>query len=173
MIIRLLLIINQFTFIRMDKLVIDYSMNRRRKILYLVLGIFHVILGVAALTAAFVQKLHGVIVLVLILYTALGVVFLGGILIKLHKYLIIDEDAITVKSNSRRFPFKVAWSDIKSVTLFPNTLHLQTGKGDINVPLGVIGFQDVRRIKKQMQGIASQKGIPCIRYKSIRRKVQM
>lgn len=157
----------------MDKLVIDYSMNRRRKIMYFVLGIFHVILGVAALTAAFVQKLHGIIVLVLILYTALGIVFLGGFMIKLRKYLIIDEDTITVKSNSRRFPFKIAWADVKSVTLFPNTLHLQTEKGDIDVPLGVIGFQDVRRIKKQIQNLASQKGIPCIRYKTIRRKIQM
>ncbi len=154
----------------MEKLIIDYSMNKRRKTLYFILGSVHIILGSLALTAAFIQKLHGIIVLVLVLYTALGVVFLAGIFLKLHKYLIIDNESIIVKSNSRMHPFKVWWKDIRSVTLYPNTLRIHTTPKDIDVPLSVVGFRDVRLIKNQMEFLCTTKNIPCVRYKTIRRK---
>lgn len=153
----------------MERLLIDYSIGRRRQIAYVLLGVFHILLGGAALTMVLVNRYSILIVIVAALYTGLGVVFISGVLNKLHKYVKIDEETMIFKDAAAKHPIRLHWKDILSVTIYPHQIRVHEKERNVDIQLSVINFRDVRRVKDEIQKIAIKKEIPCVRFKTIRR----
>ncbi|MGL4293162.1 MAG: hypothetical protein ACRCSQ_06265 [Bacteroidales bacterium] len=153
----------------MEKLNIDYSMGRGKKATFLLLGSIHVVIGSIALIGALIQHLHLLIIIALSIYTGMGIIIVTGMVNRLHHYITIDEKQLVFKSNFNRSASKFNWDEIHSVILSPSRIRLITGNQSIDVNMGVLRFQDIRRIKNQIADIAAKKGIPCQRIKQIRK----
>lgn len=154
----------------MEKLNIDYSMGKGRKATFLLVGSIHVLIGTIALIGAIIQGLHPLIIGAIAIYAGMGAVVLSGMLTRLRHYITIDDDQLIFKSNFNRSASKFNWGEIRKIILSPSGIRLLTNDKDIDVNMGVLRFKDIRRIKNQIEKIATQKGIPCIRLKNIRKK---
>ncbi|MEG1616168.1 MAG: hypothetical protein RR202_07645 [Bacteroidales bacterium] len=154
----------------MEKFKIEYSPGKRHKRGYLVLGILHILLGGAALIVAFKYNPRPLVLLVISLYLGLGFVFLSGVLNKLRKYVVIDDYSMAFKNATAKYPTRIHWNGVKSITLYPSMVVFTGAKGNREINLGFMRFKDVRKIKKQIEKIADQKGIPYIRYNTINRQ---
>ena len=154
----------------MEILDIDYSMGRRKKTNFLLLGSIHVLIGTIALIGAIFQRLPYLIIIAIAVYAGMGAIILSGMFNRLHHYIKIDEEELVFKSNFNRSATRFNWSNINRIILSPSGIRLLTHEKDVQVNAGVLSFRDLRRIKNQIERIAIKKNIPCIRLKQIRKK---
>lgn len=154
----------------MEKLNIDYSMNRGKRTTYLLLGSIHVLIGTIALIGAIVQRIHILVILAIAVYAGMGAAILISMFNRLHHYINIDDERLVFKSNFNRSATTFDWNEIRTIILSPSGVRLLTANKDLTVNMGVLRFHDIRRIKNQIEKIAHEKGISCIRMKQIRNK---
>ena len=150
-----------------EHLSMDYSLLRGKKSTYLLLSSIHILIGIVILIVVIVQQSGIGLAVVAGCYIAIGFVFFSRLFTQLHQYILINNDAITLKSLNNKSEQLFKWEDIISVILSPGKFIIIQKNRQIDVQLGILRFHDIREIKKKLTQIARQKGIRCSTIKPI------